>query len=157
MKLFILISFIAAYLMMVLPIDAGLRWWRPELIVILVVYWTMFEPHHFKLLGAWLAGLFQDLIEMGTLGIYAMSMLLVAYIIHLVYQRLRNYVLWHQAVWIFVLVFIFQLFSNWLNGLFTANVTASPKFLIASFVSCLFWPLLVILIERIKFYLRLSH
>jgi rod shape-determining protein MreD len=79
---------------------------------------------------------------------------LVAYVLHLVYQRLRNYVFWHQALWVFVLVGIFQLFSNWLSG-FMGHSASSPIFLLAAVFSGFLWPFLVILMGRLQIYFRL--
>lgn len=139
---------------MVMPMSADLRWFRPEFVVLLVIYWSMYAPQHFGLGAVWLVGLCQDLLELSFLGLNAIGMLLIAYIMHLVYQRLRNYVFWHQALWVFVLVGVFQLFSNWLSGLlgYSAN---SPIFLLSAIVSGLLWPFLVIVLGRLQLYFRL--
>ncbi|MGH1441004.1 MAG: rod shape-determining protein MreD [Cellvibrionaceae bacterium] len=154
MKFFITISFVIAFVLMVIPISHDLKWCRPEFIVLLVIYWTMYAPQHLGLGTVWLVGLFQDILELSFLGLNAIGMLLIAYILHLVYQRLRNYVFWHQALWVFVLVGVFQLFSNWLNG-FMGYSADSPVFLLSAVFSGLLWPFLVILMGRLQVYFRL--
>ena len=154
MKALIVISFIVAFVLMVVPVSADMRWFRPEFVVLLVIYWTMYEPQHFGLGAAWLVGFAQDLLELSALGLNAMAMLLVAYISHLVYRRLRNYVSWHQALWVFVLVGVFQLFANWLNGL-VGESADSPVFLLSAIASGFLWPFLVVVMWRLRAYFRL--
>ncbi len=153
MRVLIVTSFLLAFVLMVVPISFQWRWCRPEFVVLLVIYWAMFTPQHFGLGAAWLVGLFQDLLELAPLGLNAMAMMLVAYISHLVYQRIRNYVFWHQALWVFVLIGIFGLFSNWLSS-FMGKDVGNPVFLVAALLSSLFWPFLVIIMSRLKVYFR---
>jgi len=154
MKFFIFFSFIVAFVLMVVPVSDDLKWCRPEFILLLVIYWTIYSPQYLGLGTVWLLGLFQDILELSLLGLNAIGMLLIAYILHLVYQRLRNYVFWHQALWVFVLVGVFQLFSNWLNG-FMGHSADNPIFLLSAVFSGLLWPFLVVLMGRLQVYFRL--
>ena len=154
MRWLIALSLLFAFILMVMPIDFQWRAYRPEFAVLMVIYWSMFAPQHFGLTGAWCVGIFQDLLEMSPLGLNAIGMLLVSYISFLVYQRIRSYVLWHQAVWIFVLVGVFQLFSNWLGGLF-GKMMDSPVFLLAAVFSGFLWPLLVVVMQNLMVRFRL--
>lgn len=154
MRLFIVASFLVAFVLALIPMGIEWRWFRPEFVVLLVIYWSMFTPQHFGLGSAWLAGLMQDIIELSPLGFNAIGMLLISYISFLVYQRIRSYRLWHQAGWVFVLVGVFQLFSNWLGGFFD-KAADSPIFLIPAVLSGFLWPLLVVSLNRMTLRLRL--
>lgn len=154
MKTLIITCFLVAFVFMVVPMEGLWRWARPEFVVLLVIYWSIYAPQHFGLGAAWLAGLCQDVLELSLLGLNAIGMLLIVYILHMVYQRLRNYVFWHQALWVFVLVGVFQLFSNWLNGL-AGHSADTPLFLISAFISGLVWPLLVVIMGRLQVHFRL--
>lgn len=155
MRALIVLSLVVACLLMVVPMDFHWRAYRPEFVVLLVIYWSMFAPQYFGLLSAWLVGLGVDILEFAPLGYNAMGLLLVSYIAYLVYQRTRNYVIWHQAVWIFVLVGVFQLFSHWLGGFLGLNIDR-PLLLVAALLSALLWPLLVVLMGRVTLHFRLS-
>ena len=156
MKALISLTLVVAAVLMVIPLGFQWRWCRPEFLVLLVIYWSMFTPQHFGLLSAWCVGLFQDLLELTALGFNALGMLLISYSAYLVYQRIRHYVLWHQALWIFVLVGAFQLFSNWLGGFF-GNTVDRPLFLIAAVLSACIWPFLVVFMGRLTIRWRLAH
>ncbi|MBX2807940.1 MAG: rod shape-determining protein MreD [Cellvibrionaceae bacterium] len=155
MRRLIVFSFIVAFILTVMPMMHEWRWFRPALVVLLVIYWSMFAPQYFGLVSAWFVGLIQDLLVFSPLGFHALSLLVVAYICHLVYRRIRNYLLWHQAVWVFVLVGIFQLFSNWLSG-FLDGGAETALFLMPAVISGFLWPMLVVVMARILLQLRLT-
>ncbi len=154
MRWIIITSFIVALLLAVYPLQVDWRWWRPEFIALLVIYWSMYTPHNFGIAAAWGVGLVQDLVEICPLGQNSLGLIVVAYICHLSYQRIRNYALWQQAMWVFVLVGIYQLFGNWVGGLVDEGVE-SPIFLLSAIVSGFMWPLIVVLLQRIRIYLHL--
>jgi len=155
MRGLIVFSFLVAYLLMVIPLSGSWVWLRPELSILLIIYWCVYHPQRFGLLSAALVGLGLDIIDMSPLGFNVLGALLVAYISHMVYQRVRNYVLWHQGVWAFVLVGLFQLFSNWLGGFYGKEVDA-PYFLAAAVISGMLWLVVVNMLERLHIRLRLT-
>ena len=156
MRTLMIVSFVVAGLLSVVPIEIQWRWYRPEFFALLVIYWSMYHPQRFGLSATWCVGLCQDLLVLSPMGFHIVGLLLIVYICHLVYQRLRNYTLWHQALWVFVLVGIFQLFANWLGGLMGKPMTA-PIFLVGACLSALLWPLLVWLMEHIIVRFRLAR
>jgi rod shape-determining protein MreD len=156
MRALIAWSFMLAFVLMVVPMSFQWRWCRPEFVVLLVIYWSLFSPQYFGLSMAWCVGLFQDLLESTLLGFNALGILLIAYICHLVSQRMRHYVLWHQALWIFILVGVFQLFSNWLTG-FMGPMLNSPAFLLPALISSFLWPLLVVVMRYLQLKFRLHQ
>lgn len=155
MRILIVSSFLMALVLMVIPLAGMWAWLRPEFCILLVIYWCIYFPQQFGLISACLVGLVLDLIEMSPLGFNVLGALLVAYICHMVYQRVRNYVLWHQGVWVFVLVGLFELFSNWLGGFYDRAID-TPYFLAAAVVSGLLWAPLVRLFEQLQIRLRLT-
>ena len=156
MRVIIILSFLVAFLLTVFPISSEWRWCRPEFVLLLVIYWSMFAPQYFGLLATWFVGICLDILQFSPLGFHAIGLLLVSYASVFLYRRIRNYVLWHQALWVFFLVVFFQLFSHWL-GSFYGKVASSPVFLISTILSSLLWPLLVIFTGRLLEHFRLSY
>ena len=52
----ILVSFLSAVLLAILPIDRSLAWWRPEWVLLTLVYWTIALPHRVGLITAMAMG-----------------------------------------------------------------------------------------------------
>ncbi|MBX2857879.1 MAG: rod shape-determining protein MreD [Cellvibrionaceae bacterium] len=145
----VLISFVIAMLVAVWPLPAKFAVFRPELACLLVIYWVMSSPHRMGMRYAWLIGLSQDLIEGYVWGAHAMSLTIIAYICLVSYQRIRSYSIWHQAIWVFVLVGLHQVVCNWVQGL--AGYTMSlVSLLVPAVISALLWPLLTLILWRLR-------
>ena len=146
------ISIALALLFCIFPMPQAWAWFRPAFVCLVVIYWAIALPQLFGVGAAWLVGLVQDVVEYSTLGQHALALMAVAYVCHLSYQRIRNYALWQQSAWVFVLVGIHQLFWNWVHSLHGS--TASPLyFLLPALVSALAWPIILVLLEwaRLRF------
>ncbi|MBX2809173.1 MAG: rod shape-determining protein MreD [Cellvibrionaceae bacterium] len=155
MRRLIIASFMLAFVLTVVPIGHQWRWCRPEFIVLLAIYWSIFMPQYFGLFSAWCVALCQDLLACSLLGFHALGMLLVVYICHLVSRRIRHYLLWHQALWVVALVAVFQLLRYWLSDLSEGGIS-TPLFLLPAIISGLLWPLMVVLMGRLLLQLRLT-
>ncbi len=138
------LSFFLAMLLGILPLPTDWAWFRPEFVALLVIYWVMTLPDR---MGH--SCLVQDVVENATLGQHALALVAVAYVCVLSYQRIRNYALWQQAAWVFVLVGIHQLFWNWVHSL-AGPAAQSLIFLVPALVSALLWPIVLIVMDRLQ-------
>lgn len=125
---------------------------RPEWVVLLSVYWLLALPYRLGLGVLCVIGLLQDLIEGSLLGHHALALVLIGYVCLLSYQRIRNYAIWQQAIWVFVLVGVHQLIGNWISSL-SGHESRGLSFLLPALSSALFWPL----IYRSQLWLRLRY
>jgi len=133
----------------VFPFSPNYSVLRPELLCLLVIYWVSQTPQYAGVLFAWSVGIAQDVIEGITWGGHAMALAIVAYICIVAHQRIKNYSVWHQTLWVFVLVGFHQVMVNWMQSL--AGYKSAPLGLIISTaVSALFWPLLYLLLTRMR-------
>lgn len=154
-RFIIWLSFLIALLLMIFPLGRESGWLRPEFVPMLVIYWVLVMPQQSSLLFIWGLGCCQDLLEGVMLGQHAMALMVVAYVCLLSYQRMRNYTLWHQTFFVFVLVGLYQLVDNWVHSL-QGHAAQNLIFLMPAFTSALMWPLLWICLERIRISYRVS-
>ncbi|GLS25015.1 rod shape-determining protein MreD [Marinibactrum halimedae] len=146
-------TFTIALLLTVYPLPLEIAWLRPQFIPLVFIYWAMTFPHVMGIGAAWLLGFLTDLITHSILGQHALAMVVVAYICALGYQRIRTYEPWQQALWVFVIVGIYQLFVNWVHNL-TGHSAVPSDFLLPAFASALLWPVAYTLLERLRLYYR---
>ncbi len=146
---------LVAYLLAIYPLDQAFLWLRPEFVVILVIYWSIQLPHQFGLFSAWIAGLGLDIVEHSVLGQHALATTVVAYICLMSYQRIRYYSLWHQSLWVFILVGMHQLFCNWVQSL-NGRSADVWEFLMPAFTSALIWPLVAAFLLLLRKYYRIA-
>ncbi len=148
------LSLLLATFAAIFPLDPRYAELRPELMCVFVIYWVVHAPQHMGVTLAWMVGLLQGVLEGVTWGGHAVALAIVAYICIVAQRRIKNYSLWHQTIWIFVLVGFHQVMVNWFQGL--AGYKSSPQGLILSTsVSALFWPLVSILLLRVRLAYRL--
>ena len=148
MRSLIISSFILAFILSIFPISSDWRGLRPEFLVLMVIYWSIYTPQNFGIFAAWSVGLLQDTIEFSLLGHNALGLSIVAYICQLSCQYVRNYTIWQQAGWVFILVSIYLLFGHWIVGMGYQRIT-TPFFLLSAFISAFLWPLIVVFCGRL--------
>lgn len=142
------ISFFIGLLIAVFPLPDVLQVFRPQIICLLVVFWTIHAPSHFNVGAAALVGLIQDYFEISVWGAHMLALTVVAYICVLSYMRIRNYTMLHQVFWVFILVGIHELIVNWMQGLAGYRSDILMLMLVAA-ISAAIWPFIVLLNRRL--------
>lgn len=133
-------SFLVAQVLSVYPLPFDWRWWRPEFVLVMAIFWMMHNPLTTSLVFIALVGLFQDLLEGVPFGQHSLGLLIVSYLCILSYQRVRNFPLWKQSCWVFVLVGISQLTDNWVQSM-AGRQLSGLAFLYPAITSAVLWPL----------------
>ena len=151
----ILLSFLLAYLLAVLPLPQWLLWARPEWVALAVIYWTIALPHRVGIITALLLGVGLDVLEGAVMGQNAFALVVVALLSLILYQRLRVYSLVQQAGVVFVLIGINQLICQWVQNLEGAGA-ATLLFLLPAFSSALLWPVVLHILRGLRRHYRVN-
>lgn len=142
-------TFLAAYLLAVIPLPAWLLWARPEWMALVLVYWVIALPHRVGLFTGLILGVVMDVLEGAVLGQNALSLTVLAALSLTLYQRMRVYNLWQQAAMVFLLVGIHQLICQWVQNL-QGVAAQSLIFLLPAFTSALLWPVMLHLLRAVR-------
>lgn len=145
----IVLTFLIAYLLAVIPLPAWLIWARPEWVALALVYWTIALPHRVGIATGMVLGLGLDVLEGAVLGQNALALIAVALLSLVLYQRLRVYSLWQQASVVFMLVGINQLICQWVQNLQGIGA-GSLLFLLPAVTSALLWPLALLVLRGLR-------
>jgi rod shape-determining protein MreD len=138
----ILLTFIAAYVLAVLPLPTWLQWARPEWVALTLIYWCIALPQRVGIAAALLLGVGLDVLEGSVLGQNAFALVVVAVLAQVLYQRLRVYSLMQQSGVVFILVGINQLICQWVQNLEGVS-TVPDLFLLPAVTSALMWPVIL--------------
>jgi rod shape-determining protein MreD len=145
----ILLSFLAAAVLAVMPLPLWLLWGRPEWLALVLIYWTIALPHRVGLATALVLGVALDVLEGATIGQNAFSLSVVALLALVLYQRVRVYSLGQQAAVVFVLVGVNQLICQWVQNL--QGVGAKTiLFLLPAITSALLWPVVLAVLRGLR-------
>ena len=151
----ILLSFVAAYVLAVMPFPLWALWARPEWVALTLIYWTIALPHRVGIVTGLLLGVGLDVLEGAVIGQNAFALTVVALLSFILYQRLRVYSLIQQSAVVFVLVGINQLVCQWVQNLEGAGAR-SLLFLLPAFSSALLWPVVLHVLRGLRRYYRVS-
>lgn len=143
------LSLLAAAVLAALPLQGDLAWWRPEWLLLLLIYWSITLPQRVGLFTALLVGLLLDVLEGAPLGQNMLALGITVVIAHLLHRRLRVFTLLQQALIVFVLVGLQQLIVQWLQSIQGAGAS-SFLFLLPALSSALLWPPLSIVMRGLR-------
>ena len=87
--LIILLSFVLALLLTVLPLPEWIRIYRPQWYTLVLIYWTLAAPQRVGVGVGWLTGIIVDVSTGTLLGQHALALSLIAFITHKMHQRVR--------------------------------------------------------------------
>ena len=152
----VIFSLILGMLVNVMPLPPSLLALRPEFVCLAVLYWVVSMPQHMGVFFAWSVGFFQDIVEGTVWGAHGLALTLLAYICLLSWQQIRNYSVWHQSIWVFVLVGTHQVIVSWVQSLAGYN-SAIHHILLPAVVSALIWPAIFNSLQGLSTRLRLSE
>ncbi len=142
----IVLSFIVASLMAIVPLPEWAIYYRPEWVALMVVYWVVNNPERVGIGVAWMVGIMVDALTGSLFGLHALGLALVAWLALRLRLRLRLFGVFQQASVILVIIGLQLLLSQWLQFLFDLPRGTNMMFLAPAVTSALFWPLAWILL-----------
>ena len=145
----ILLSFLLGLMLSVYPLPESVQWWRPEWLLLVLIYWVVALPQRVGMATAWVLGLLVDVLEGSLLGLNALSMTIVVYIILLVYQRVRMFSMIQQVFFIFIMVALNQMISHWIKGVLGVS-SQSLMFLLPAAISAALWPVIFVALRGVR-------
>lgn len=145
-RLRVTFTVILALIFAVLPLPEPINAARPDLLLLLVIYWALSAPRIAGLMFAWLCGLAIDVIKGIILGQHALAFLVVAYLTHKFQLRMRIFPLSQQTATVFMLLAVYQFIVFWLDGIIGQPVTTWMRWL-PVISGAILWPILIAVLD----------
>jgi rod shape-determining protein MreD len=136
-----------ALIAQVLPLPDWLSVVRPSFIALVIIYWSIYQPHAGGIFAPWLAGLALDLFKGDVLGQNALAVSLVAYVAMSLHQRLRNQTLVQQSLFVFAMLTLNEAVVWGIEGWLDHSV-ASPWRWLQPMIGAMLWPFIALLVGR---------
>ncbi|WP_227429922.1 rod shape-determining protein MreD [Psychrobacter sp. I-STPA6b] len=142
----IVVSFIIASAINVYPFSTSTVSMRPMALIMVLIFWLIFQPRYVGVFVAFIIGLSADLLLDTRLGQQAFSAVIVALVIKLSSIYLRQLSL--TMAWLLACfgLFIFQLVL-WLLQYIGQNIFASSS-AVSMLVSMITWPVVYLSLQR---------
>ena len=146
----IVLTFLIAYLLAIVPFPVWAMNYRPEWIPMVLIYWVMALPYRIGIGWAFFVGLLLDILEGSTLGLNAMALVIIAYVTLSLHQRLRMFSSVQQAGLVLALVGLNLTICHWLQIVAGQTVASSMMFLMAALTSAIIWPSIFQLLRQTR-------
>ena len=142
------LSALVALALAVLPLPTALEAFRPDFLVLVVLFWSIVSRRAGGLTLAFVSGLALDVIQGVVLGQHALALTLVsAWATHL-RLRLRVFSILSQCLTIFALLTAYQFVLFWVDGATGNPVTTFGRWL-APVIGAMLWPVIMGILSRL--------
>lgn len=138
---FLLSTFIGALFLMLLSVPELIRFLRPNIVALLLIFWLIRIPESLGIGFAWAAGFIYDGMTGGFLGQHALAFSLIAYIVLVLHQRIRMFGLLQQTFLVLFLLLLDQIIDCWVAIVVYGN-QGNFYFLVNALLGALCWPVI---------------
>ena len=144
-----MLSFVLAMLMNIMPLPDSLSIFKPDWVAMVLIYWVMALPNRVGVFSGFVLGLFVDVLDGTLFGIHAFSLALVAYLIQMIFHRIRLFPRWKQALNVGVVVGIHLLIVKTLSGL-VQPINIDFTYWLALLGVVVFWPWVFVILRDVR-------
>lgn len=142
-------TLLTALMLEAITFPEELIWFRPEWVLLVILYWVIALPLKVGVGFAWFFGLLVDLLQGGIIGQHSLTYVILAYICAVFYKRLRMYKPWQQGFFIGILVSVNQLIDFWIDYYF-GNAEPTLYIFIPAVVTGVLWPWSFVILRSIR-------
>lgn len=147
----LLIALVASIMPMPLKVDA----FRPDWVLIVLVYWSLALPNRVSVLTAWVMGLLLDVLLGSVLGVHAAAMAISVYISAVNFQKIRNFSVWQQSLIVGVIAALYHLLVFWMQRMLT-DIVFLPSYLYPVVTAMVIWPWVFLLLRKVRRHFKIS-
>ncbi|MDP7593557.1 MAG: rod shape-determining protein MreD [Litorilituus sp.] len=145
----VILTLVIALMATIMPLPLSVDAFRPDWVLIILIYWTMALPSRVNIITAWMMGLLLDVLLGSVLGLHAAAMAIAIYIVAENFQKIRNFSLWQQAFITGVLSALYHLVVFW-SQRFLIDVTFLSSYLYPVITSVILWPWMFLLLRKVR-------
>lgn len=147
--LIIILTLMLALIVTIMPMPLSIDAFRPDWVLVVVLYWCIALPNRINVLTAALMGLILDVLLGSTLGIHASALAICVYIAAVNYQKIRNFSYIQQALIVGVLSALYHLLVFWLQRLLN-DIVFIPSYLYPVVTTMVLWPWAFLLLRKVR-------
>ena len=151
----ILVSIIVALMLTMAPIPDWAAPYRPDWVVLVLIFWSMNLPQTYSVGHAWLVGIVLDVAHGTLLGQHALALSLVVYMTVKIHLQIRVYPVSQMALTIIPLLVIYKFILFWINGV--AGIEAPLNTYWGPIITgALVWPLVTMVLRTVPYRTRVN-
>ncbi len=143
--LFVLVPMIfISLILQIVHLPASISDYRPDILVLVLIFFSMNSHFTLKLETAWLVGIILDLVTGAPLGINAFVISTQIYLISTQFKNFPKYSLWQQAIIIGVINLIVNVLGYWIEHIIGQSYY-EVSFILPTLITAAFWPIVYLI------------
>jgi len=150
----VLISLAVAALLTMLPLPVVIQPLRPFWVALVLIYWCLETQDLMSLDAAFLIGLLLDVLTSSLLGMHALELVVLVYLVTRFRARLRFFPPWQQALSVLALLLNDRIIVVWIVSL-RGDALPPPSYWLSPLVGTILWPWVFLLMDRYRSLARL--
>jgi rod shape-determining protein MreD len=123
------LSLVATLALAAVPVPDVVAPLRPDLVAVVLLYWSLMAPRHFSLMTAFWMGIALDTLTGALLGQNALALLVVVYLAERFHLRLRVFPMSQLALAVLLLLGLYEFILFWIDGMAGRTVPLVERWL----------------------------
>lgn len=145
----IFLTILAAALFSLIPVPEVLSPFKPYWVALVVIYWSLETQDIISLGMAFLIGLILDILSGSLMGMHALSLVIMVFLVQRFRSRLRFFPPWQQALSVLGLLVNDRIILIWITMLL-GEPLPTWEYWLPPLIGMAVWPWLFLLIDRIR-------
>lgn len=145
----VVLTVIAAIMLSLLPLPDMIAPFKPYWVALVVIYWALETHDMIGLGGAFLAGLLLDVLSGSLMGMHALSLVIMVFLVQRFRPRLRFFPPWQQALSVLALLVNDRIILIWVTVLL-GEPLPTWQYWLPPIVALAIWPWLFLLLDRVR-------
>jgi len=149
----ILLTILMAVLLSLMPLPEILSPLKPYWVALVVIYWALETQDMISMGLVFLVGLILDILSGSLMGLHALSLVIMVFLVQRFRSRLRFFPPWQQALSVLGLLVNDRIILIWITILLGEPIP-TWKYWLAPMVGMVLWPWLFLFLDRIRARMR---
>lgn len=111
------LSLIIAMMLRIAPWPNFAKFFNPDWILLVLIYWSLAVPERVGIFNAWFVGLLTDVLTGRLMGQHALAYSIVIFLCLKLHKRLRRFPMFQQALFVLVALLISQSLLFWTDNI----------------------------------------
>lgn len=155
-RLPVVVSICIALMLMLLPLPGPINAFRPDFVVLTLIYWAMMLPRSWSVGSAWIVGLLLDVAQGTILGQHALALCLIVFVTVRFHLLMRVFPMSQLTATVFALLALYQFLLFWINGV--ANISAPAiSYWGPVITGTILWPFVSMLLSGLRMRVQLGR
>ncbi len=142
-------TFITALVLQVFPLPLWAHQARPDIPLLVLIYWSMALPDRIGIFAAVVLGIIVDALTSSLLGQHVLAYALAIYVVLIMHKRLRLMPMWQQALTVLFILYIERVVAALILGI-TDGLFPDMLFWLSPLIGMFLWPWIFIILREIR-------